>query len=144
MSLTALTLFPWVSMAGLPTAATPLTDAIAHVESSFGKRMRSSDGNANGWHQMTKGAWMEVNYRRKKANLPTHQYSECTDYATSSMYCYDYLQILAHQLGAPDGERELVLAAYRGGAGRVKTLKDPLKTYAKYIAAVKAHLPLPQ
>lgn len=139
-TLLLMSMFPWLSMAQLPTAATPLTDAIAHVESSFGKHMRSADGSHNGWHMMGRAAWAEINSRREEVYLPTHKYSECVDYATSSLYCYEYLQLLADRLNAPE-DSPLVIAAYRAGAAKVKSLKDPTKTYAKYIAAVKSHLP---
>lgn len=132
-------LFPWLSMAQLPTAATPLTDAIAHVESSFGKRMRSADGTHNGWHMMGRAAWKDVDAQRKAKGLPVHKYSECTDYAVSSLYCYDYLEILR---GFPHLSDDYVLARYRGG--RNSKVLDPLKTYAKYIKAVKSHIPTPK
>lgn len=120
-----------------------LTDAIAVVESSFGKRERTHDGNCQGWHMMSRRAWQDVNDYRTLKMLPTKSWDAAFDYQASTAYCTDYLRQLAGKLAVAKGRpatRREILCAYRLGFTRFKHLNFNPDADTAYCIAVEKHL----
>lgn len=124
-------------------ACPALTDAIAHVESSFGQRLSSPDGDYTGWHHMGRAAWKDVNEWRKQSGYNQFLYSDAMDYKISSFMCHNYLQYLERQfreLNQCDPTLEQLLACYNGGFHKCRLLKFDPKPFARYTGAVKKYI----
>lgn len=120
-----------------------LTDAIAQVESGFGYRMRSHDGNSIGWHMMSKAAWSDVDKRRASRSLPLYPRTNAFDYQVSSAYCSDYLRLLNEKLSDAlhrKPSQDEVLCAYRAGFTGFKRLDFNVSHYSAYCRAVHKYL----
>lgn len=122
------------------TLVTPqLLDAIALIESDFGKVMRSHDGKSNGWHQMTDGAWQEVSEWRKTRGYARMPYSSAYDYRASTLYCGQWLNLVEgrfRQFLHREPTLPELLAAYNGGFWKLKSLAYSTKPFKRYIDAV--------
>lgn len=120
-----------------------LTDAIACVESSFGKRQRSYNGACQGWHMMSGPAWTDVSTDRIKRKMPTYHWSKAFDYTVSSAYCGDYLILLRQRLQAALNRKPTtreILSAYRMGFAAFKTTGFSPSAAGAYCDSVERHL----
>lgn len=124
-------------------ACPALTDAIAHIESSFGQRLSSPTGDYTGWHHMGRLAWKDVNDYRKQSGCCTYLYRDAMDYKISSYMCLNYLQLLERhfrEVVHRDPSLEELLCCYNAGFHKFRLLKFNTKPFAGYVEGVKKYI----
>ena len=99
--------------------------AVAHIESSAGRRTVGDGGKAHGSWQMHYAAWSDTSAHRKRKGLPTWNFGYAHDPVVAKMYARDYLRILENQLHEALGRApspEMIYAAYNMGFTRFQSL----------------------